>query len=1116
MKCPKCHIENPDDNKFCRECGEALLSVCANCGNNLQVDDKFCGKCGQQVIEEAIEETPQFASEGERKHVTVLFSDLSGYTAMSEKLDPEEIKEITGRIFGEISKIIATYDGFVEKYAGDAVMALFGANQSHEDDPVRAVKAAKEIHDLVQTLSPQYYEKIGRPLTMHSGINTGLVVTGELNLEKGVHGVAGDAINVSARLSGAAKAGEILVDHETYTRTEGYFQFEDLPPIQLKGKTKAVQIHKLLSAKEQPRKIHRLHGLRAELIGRSAEMARLAESIDNLRQGKGAVYSIIGNAGTGKSRLVEEFKASLDLKEIQWREGNAFAYAQNIPYFPFIDLISKAIQIDDGDSPETIKEKLESSVADLIEESQDVAPYIGNLYALNYPQIREVSPEFWKTKLQNAILKILTALARRAPTVVCLEDLHWADPSTIELVNYLLSEIRQPILFICVYRPTVSLFSTHQINSMAVPHQELQLRDLSLSEAQNMVESLLKTEAIPKDLQLFIQNKVEGNPFYLEEAINSLIESNILVPDNGHWQVVRPITDTEISATIQGVITARVDRLEQESKRILQEASVIGRSFFYDILKRISELKDNIDRNLSGLERFDLIKTKSIHPYLEYIFKHALTQEVVYNGLLKKERRNIHERIAKVVEELFEDRLLEFYETLAFHFKRGRSVRKAVDYLMKSGDKSLKRYAVEESHKYYREAYDLLKNESGKTRHDNELLLDLLVKWALVYYYRGDFRGLNNLYDENLKLSDSFADTPLKGMFYAWLGATLTCRARFKPSYEYLKKAEFLGDKNQDDNLIGFVYSWLAWCCTGLGLLDDAIRCGERAQEIARRVPSDPYIYFKSLGGLGFTYYIRGDKKKVLDIGQKLVEFGLQHSNIRSQTMGLWTSGLGYALEGNFGKGIKYLKLAVETAADPFYTEYPRKFLGLCYVSANQWEQAEESLKKTMAFGKEFGSGGEEIWAQILLGVVYVANGKMHEGLNLIEQVRQSLLNDNLVFFSNLAELALGKVYLQMVEKSLSMSLSKVSKNLGFLIKTLPFAGRKAEAHLLRAVENAKKYGSKSFMGQAYLDLGCLYKAQKKFDKATEFFSEAIQIFEKCEMDGYLKQAREALTSLNH
>jgi len=204
---------------------------------------------------------------------------------------------------------------------------------------------------------------------------------------------------------------------------------------------------------------------------------------------------------------------------------------------------------------------------------------------------------------------------------------------------------------------------------MAIPHQKLHLRDLSLSEAQNMVESLLKTDAIPKDLQRFIRDKVEGNPFYLEEAINSLIESNILVPENGDWRVDRPITESEISATVQGVIAARVDRLEQESKRILQEASVIGRSFYYEILKRISDIKDNIDRSLSGLERFDLIKTKSIQPDLEYIFKHALTQEVVYNGLLKKERRAIHERIGLVIEHLFQDRLSELYDALAYHFK---------------------------------------------------------------------------------------------------------------------------------------------------------------------------------------------------------------------------------------------------------------------------------------------------------------------------------------------------------------------------------------------------------------------------------------------------------------
>jgi hypothetical protein len=245
-------------------------------------------------------------------------------------------------------------------------MALFGANQSHEDDPVRTVKAAKETHDLVKALSPQYEEKIGQPLSMHSGINTGLVVTGELNLEKGVHGVAGDTINIAARLSSAANAGEILIDHETYTRSEGYFQFEDLKPVQLKGKANPVQVHRFLAVKEHPQKIHRLHGLRAELIGRKAEMAQLSEAVENLSREKGSVFSIIGAAGTGKSRLLEEFKSGLDLDKIQWQEGQAFPYAQNIPYFPLIDLISKAIQIDEGDSPETVKEKIESSLEALI------------------------------------------------------------------------------------------------------------------------------------------------------------------------------------------------------------------------------------------------------------------------------------------------------------------------------------------------------------------------------------------------------------------------------------------------------------------------------------------------------------------------------------------------------------------------------------------------------------------------------------------------------------------------------------------------------------------------------------------------------------------------------
>jgi len=835
-------------------------------------------------------------------------------------------------------------------------MVMFGADRSHEDDPVRAVKTANEIHGLVESISPQHEGKVGRPLSMHTGINTGLVVTGELNMEKGVHGAAGDTINVAARLSAAATPGAILVDHETFSRTEGYFQFETLHPVQLKGKTNAVQVYKFLSVKDQPQKIHRLHGLRAELIGRKAEMSQLSEAAQNLKKGQGMVFSIIGAAGTGKSRLVEEFKASLDLKEIQWREGIAFPYAQNIPYFPLMDLISKAIQIDESDSPQTVKAKLESSLEVLIGEKQDMAPYIGGLYALDYPEIEEVSPEFWKAELQKAILRVLTALARRAPTVVCLEDLHWADPSTLELVRFLLSEIRHPVLFLCVYRPVISPFSTHQQKAMAIPHQELILRDLSLSEAQNMVESLLKTDTVPRDLQQFIRDKVEGNPFYLEEAINSLIESNILVSENGDWQVGGPITESQISATIQGVIAARVDRLEQQSKRILQEASVIGRSFYYDILKRVSRIKDNIDSSLSGLERFDLIKTKSIQPYLEYIFKHALTQEVVYSGLLKKERREIHERIGSVIEELFKDRLPEFYEALAYHFKMGQSIPRAINYLMKSGEKSLRRYALDESNQYYQEAFELLTGKMADfAMKEKRLLIHLLVEWALVFYYRGDFKGLNNLLSAHEVFTESVEKDESVGMFFAWLGFALYFRGKLQESYRYLQRAFKIGEELNSQIVVGYACTWLPFTCTTLGLFDEGIRYGEKAKKISKSIPQDQYLYFKSRAALGFVYYFQGKSEDAYNAGKTILEYGQRHSNIRSQVMGYWIMAFSFILDGNHDAIFDCLEKALQISTDPFYSQFVKLSLGNVYTAAGQFSKAESLLNEVASYSRSFG-----------------------------------------------------------------------------------------------------------------------------------------------------------------
>jgi class 3 adenylate cyclase len=513
MKCPKCHIENPEDNKFCRECGTSLLSLCLECGNELQAGDKFCGKCGQGVFETKKEETTQLTSEGERKHVTVLFSDLSGYTAMSEKLDPEEVKDIMNRIFEPIKQVIQKYEGFIEKFAGDAVMAIFGVPQAHEDDPIRAIKAAREIHSLVEELSPSVGKKIGQPLSMHSGINTGLVVTGEINADKGTHGVSGDALNLASRLSDQAKVGEILVGQNTYHRAAGYFTFEALEPAKVKGKTEPVQIYKVLSQKEKPTTTRRLSGVRAELVGRKVEMNELSEAIENLRAGKGRIFSICGDAGTGKSRLVEEFKATLDLEDIQWVEGHAYAYAQNIPYFPMIDLLNRVFQIKESDLAESVKEKLESGIKQLVGKEQNIIPYVGGLYSLGYQELEEVSPEFWKTRLKEAIQIILTGLAKRAPTVFFLEDLHWADSAFAELLRHACLEIRQPAVVLCVYRPTFSLFTGHQVSGLGKFYQEMQLEDLSRSESQEMVQLLLETEKIPQIYDNWFRAKPRATPF---------------------------------------------------------------------------------------------------------------------------------------------------------------------------------------------------------------------------------------------------------------------------------------------------------------------------------------------------------------------------------------------------------------------------------------------------------------------------------------------------------------------------------------------------------------------------------------------------------------------------
>jgi len=1033
---------------------------------------------------------------------------------MSERLDPEEVKEITSRIFAEISKIVDKYDGFIEKFIGDAVMALFGVPKAHEDDPVRTIKAAKEIHDVVNAISPELKEKIGKPLSMHTGINTGLVVTGEVNMEKGTHGVAGDTINVAARLSSLAEADQIIVGPDTYHQAEGYFALETLEPTQVKGKAEPIRIYRVLSLKEQPDTTHRHHGLRADLIGREVESAQLREAAEKLRQGKGSVFTICGETGIGKTRLVEEFKEALDLNEIQWLDGQAYAYSQNIPYFPLIDLFNRGFQVKEGDAPEKVREKIESGIASLVGKREDVIPFVGSLYSLSYPEIEEVSPEFWKSRLQEAVHAILSGLAQRGPTIICLEDLHWTDSSFMDLLRFVLSEFRYPALFICVYRPTINLFTSHQLSGLKAQYQEIQLNDLSLSEAQIMLASLLKAKDIPRDLWRFIQENVGGNPFYLEEVINALIDSKTLTRHNGAWRLDRPISEVDMPSTIHGIIAARLDHLESESKRVLQEASVIGRAFLYDILKSCTQLKEQLDRRLIRLERMDLIHARSLQPNLEYVFKNALTQEVVYNGLLKKERKAIHERIALVMEGLFQDRLSEFYEALAFHFKQGRSIHKAVDYLTKAGEKSLARYAVEESHQYFREAFELLTNISERTTDEDGLLIGLLNKWSMVYYYRGDFKEQLELLIAHRGLADSLNDKEKTGMFYAWLGFAHSFREKLNESYEYLFKAIEVGEEIGNQQIIGYACAWLTWTCFWLGRLDEGIQFGERAQEITKFYPSDHYLHFKPLGGMASIYSVKGDIKKALEIGNNLLDYGKKYSNIRSMTLGLYVKGFALGFDGDFESAITCGEEALRISADPFYTQMAIILLGVSLTLNQQLQEAEDALQKNVAYSETCGCEIIGTSASGMLGLISITKGEMSEGLKRLENALKTFYETHNKTSIINYERTLGRVYYQIVAKASPISFSTMAKNVGFILKNVPSAGRKAEEHFNKAIETGKEIGAMTLVGNALYGLGLLHMAIKKSDKARGCLTEAIEVLEQCGSEGGLKLAKEALASL--
>jgi class 3 adenylate cyclase/tetratricopeptide (TPR) repeat protein/ribosomal protein L40E/ABC-type dipeptide/oligopeptide/nickel transport system ATPase component len=754
-KCPKCEQENPAEALFCMKCGAKLERKCPQCGAEYPEEALFCIKCGAKLSEARPTAPPRledmqkqlqsriprsladrlFAGakqmQGEHRLVTAIFADVVGSSGMARNMPLDQYVDTIDDCFKMmVDTISVKYEGSINRFIGDCVLAFFGAPITHENDAERAILAALYIRDGVKELN----------LDVSIGINTGMTYVGEMGSDLYLERSAwGPDVDFAKRLQEAANPGDIYVGASTYRLTSRAFDFDRPVEIQVKGMQERQIAYPVLHAREHPEKLRGIEGLRARMIGREREFAALMDCADALMtERRGQIVTIMGEAGIGKSRLVRELNEYLKDKDVRWLEGRCLSIGQSISFWPFIDMMRTYLGISGEDSEKETADKLVREMASVFgQEAEGIIPYVGHMLSIKLDEryrerIRYAAPEQIRRQTLLRMRDIFVVLARRQPLIVILEDMHWADDLSLDLLWVLMDElVAAPMLLICVHRPERE-HGSWQIDGVASSkylerYTRLSLNPLTPQQTQQMVESLLTIENLPSEARAVILEKTEGNPFFVEEVVRLLIEQDTIYQEGERWRAKETIRELAVPDTIQSVILSRIDRLHEELKYVLQCASVIGKVFQRRLLGYLAGQEESMEDRLSQLEASQMVYRERIVPELEYAFKHALTQEATYQRMLSRQRRMFHERVGEGIESLYQEQIEDYYERLAYHYNRSDNKEKAIEYLVKAGQKAANRYADREALDYFHQALEIAEADEDHDRilgYRAELLLN--------------------------------------------------------------------------------------------------------------------------------------------------------------------------------------------------------------------------------------------------------------------------------------------------------------------------------------------------------------------------------------------------------
>jgi class 3 adenylate cyclase/tetratricopeptide (TPR) repeat protein len=1109
LKCSQCQHENRRGAKFCEECAAPLALACSNCGKYVSPAAKFCPECAHPLSAAPVRSrfaapntytpkhlaekivTSKSALEGERKQVTVLFADLKGSMELLADRDPEEARKILDPVLERMMEAVHRYEGTVNQVMGDGIMALFGAPLAHEDHAVRACYAALRMQESVKRYAEEVRRTAGVPLHMRVGLNSGEVVVRSIGSDLRMdYSAVGQTTHLAARMEQMAMPGSILISPSTLRLAEGFVQLKHLGPLPIKGLEAAIDVYEVTGAGSMRSRMEATasRGL-TRFVGRESETETLCRALDGARGGHGQVVAIVGEPGVGKSRLLWEFTHSHRTHGWLVLESNSASFGKATPYLPVVDLLKGYFQIEARDDVRKISEKLAGKLVALDPSLQTTLPAFFALLDVptDDPQWQALDPAQRRQRILEALKRLLLRESQVQPLCLSMEDLHWIDSETQGFLDSLIESLPTTrILLLVNYRPEYQ----HNWGSKTY-YAQLRIDPLPPQRAEELLGALLGEDPRLQQLKQLLIAQTQGNPFFLEESVRTLVETLVLAGERGSYHLVKPFLSIQIPATVQAVLAARIDRLQPDEKRLLLTAAVIGEEFPFTLLQAITEESEEaLRRGIARLQTAEFLYETRLFPDPEYAFKHGLTYQVAYGSLLQERRRTLHTRIVEALERLYPDRLIEHIERLAHHAFHGEVWGKAVTYLRRAGTKAAARSAHRDAARCFEQALITLKH-LPETRELLEEAIDLRFELRNSLHSLGELSRI----------------------------------------LDHLHEAEKLAVTLNDQRRLGQVFTLMTQYFRVLGDHDRAVESGQHAVGIAERLDDFP-LRIAANTVLGPAYGALGDYRKAIEILGRNVEL-LQRSLIRES----FTAGLQSVFSrvylvgclselGEFGEGIAQAEegMRVAEAAEHSYSLTFAHFgIGTVFLLKGELQRAIPALERGFGYCRALNLLVMFPLFASALGSTYALSGRFAEALPLLEEavtqaasMRRMGGHSGLVVRFGEGCLLAGRLDDATQLARSALSLSRALKERGYEAYALHLLGKvaaqrephdseTAAEHYLQALELAKELGMRPLQAHCHLGLGKLYRMIERDADAHRHSAIASALFREMAMPFWLR-----------